>query len=659
MSLRPDQSSSRARSKSRSRSRSGSHQRQSSTASVRLTPDMYEHNVSPPAAYNNRASGTLPYPLDEGIPFSKQQPDIDMGDFNDYPPEERARLRAAAARLRDSYDENLAYESPPERPSVMSRSSSTATSQQPYGLGETQSTGHRYVAKPEVPRSPSAARPELYQHGKPSSSYSTRPQAPDRHASSGSQSYYTEPVTPPKHTQAPPSLRPAYATPSPRSSNARIMEVTPGVSKQSGLGLLPQMDRLSVGGPSPVMSGALPPPSPLLEPYHGTYQSISPMPSPMMLPRDGDLDELPPLPQLSVAINRNEHREDKHERSKHHRKKSSTSSGSKHHRTDSSSSYRDEKSDKKRVKVYDAQEDARLIHDALSHFRGPDADPICDVLPHLTHEQILELRSEYKRIARIQGRGINVAKHIKMKLGGNFGKAAYVTALGRWESEGYWANFWYQSHGSRRELLIESLMGRSNAEIRQIKQDFKDKRYSDDLVKCMEKELKADKFRLAVLTVLEERRQEETDIYPREYVDKDVAILHRCIMSREAGESTMLEIVTTRSDAHLREVLRTYDRQYQSNFARDALRKSHNLVVRTPPAFAQQSILTFLPGRSHSTQPQRRNQQTRPRRTITPPRDQRYQIPQQRGRAKIRTSHLSSSASALGSSASGTREAGL
>jgi hypothetical protein len=179
----------------------------------------------------------------------------------------------------------------------------------------------------------------------------------------------------------------------------------------------------------------------------------------------------------------------------------------------------------------------------------------------------------------VQGKGVNLSKHIKTKVTGNFGKAVYVTALGRWESEGYWANFWYQSHGSRRELLIESLMGRSNSEVRMIKEDFKDKRYSNSLTRCMEKELKMDKFRTAVLMVLEERRQEEQDVYPMEYVHRDVDLLYRSIRADRGGESGMLEIIVRRSDAHLREVLKTYEKMYGENFARVALKKSNNLVV--------------------------------------------------------------------------------
>jgi hypothetical protein len=241
----------------------------------------------------------------------------------------------------------------------------------------------------------------------------------------------------------------------------------------------------------------------------------------------------------------------------------------------------DREKEKRRVKIYDAEEDALALVDALGQ-RNINPDPIIDIIPALSHDQMLELRNEYKRHCKVQGRGINIAKHIKLKTSGNFGKIAYVTALGRYESEGYWANYWYQSGNARRELLIEALMGRQNYEIREIKDAFRDKRYGDSLTKCMDKELKADKFRKAVLMALEGERQEESDIWPSEYRNRDVDTLYKALKAREGGESSMLSVVVMRSDAHLREVLRTYERKYQGNFARDALRKSNNLVVSCP-----------------------------------------------------------------------------
>ncbi|KAJ4293252.1 hypothetical protein N0V90_008534 [Kalmusia sp. IMI 367209] len=382
------------------------------------------------------------------------------------------------------------------------------------------------------------------------------------------------------------------------SPGARPHSLSVGGGPQSGL--TQRIDRLSVSGNRPDIQtivpgglpggypgGGMPPPSPLLEAYHGTYQSISPMPHAMMM--DDDLDHLTPLDSLSPrgssasfhGGHRRTHSSSKRSpsparKSKHKDKLALEAYGHGHDDRERSHSRVREK-EKRRVKIYDAEEDALALVDALSQ-RPIDADTIIDILPALSHDQMLELRSEYKRHCKVQGRGINIAKHIKLKTTGNFGKVAYVTALGRYESEGYWANYWYQSGNARRELLIESLMGRQNYEIREIKDAFKDKRYSDSLTKCMDKELKADKFRKAVLMALEGERQEESDVWPTEYRNRDVDQLYKALKAREGGETAMLQVVVMRSDAHLREVLRTYERKYQGNFARDALRKSNNLV---------------------------------------------------------------------------------
>ncbi|KAH7126573.1 hypothetical protein B0J11DRAFT_280951 [Dendryphion nanum] len=377
-------------------------------------------------------------------------------------------------------------------------------------------------------------------------------------------------------------------------------------------GLTNRMDRLSVSGNRPDIQtivpggfpggggggggGGLPPPSPLLEAYHGTYQSLSPMPHAMML--DDDLDHLPMLDNLSprgssTSVHGNHRRTHSSSRrspspqrkSKHKDKLALAAYGGaemgrdrdRDRERDREREREREREKAKKVKLYDAYEDSMALVEAMSA-RPLNADVLIDILPALNHDNMLELRSEYKRHCKVQGRGINVAKHIKLKTTGNFGKIAYVTALGKYESEGYWANYWYQSGNARRELLIEALMGRSNFDIGEIKDAFKDKRYGDSLIRCMDKELKADKFRKAVLMALEGERQEESEVWDAEYRNRDVDTLYRAISAREGGETAMLNVVILRSDSHLREVLRTYERKYRSNFARDALKKSNNLV---------------------------------------------------------------------------------
>ena len=293
-----------------------------------------------------------------------------------------------------------------------------------------------------------------------------------------------------------------------------------------------------------------PPGSPLLEAYHGTYQSMSPMPSPMTLSLklDENLSDIEPLDG------------DSSDSSRGHRKTKTTVVV-------------------KRVSIYDPKADALALAAALNH-HTPQTESIITILPHLSDDHVIALRTEYKKHIKVGGKGINIAKHIKLKVTGNLGKIAYATALGRWESEAHWANFWYQSGSSRRELLIESLMGRTNSEIRAIKAAFSDKRYGDSLEKCMQTELKKDKFRNAVLLALEEKRMEEMSSVSKTMVRKDVDDLYKALVSKDGGETAMIEIIVVRSDTHMRDVLREFEVRYRKNFAREMIQKSRNLVVR-------------------------------------------------------------------------------
>lgn len=416
-----------------------------------------------------------------------------------------------------------------------------------------------------------------------------------------------------------------YVKPYSQTADPQFVEIKPGGKHgrtSVSDGLAPRMHSLSVSGSTALTvathglghgDGGRPPASPLLEAYRGTYQSMSPMPSPMMLPSkmDEGLDELSPIDSDSDS---------RHGKSSKHGKKT---------RHDSHSTVvisPTMPSGRKRVSFYDPAPDAKALALALNHHTRVDSKPIITILPHLSTDDILELRTEYKNEAKVGGKGINIAKHIKMKVPGNLGKAAYATALGRWESEAYWANSYYQAGTSRRELLIESLMGRTNGDIREIKNSFNDKKYADSLEKCMKAELKADKFRVAILLALEEKRMSDSALLSLELVKRDVLDLHRALTAPSGGETAMIEIIVVRSDAHLREVLRVYEQGYRKNFAREMIGKSRNLVV-SPSIPAQirrrRSTLHILTswssGRNTSPHPQRRLEPTHARRTPPTP----------------------------------------
>ncbi|KAE8327761.1 hypothetical protein BDV39DRAFT_204775 [Aspergillus sergii] len=239
-------------------------------------------------------------------------------------------------------------------------------------------------------------------------------------------------------------------------------------------------------------------------------------------------------------------------------------------------------SEMKKAVLYDPKPDAMAMAKALSQHRDIDAKAIIRILPSLSRDQIMDLRKEYKAHVKLQGKGINMAKHIRLKLGYSaFGLACYVTALGHFESEAFWANCYYQHGPSRRELLIESLIGQSNATILEIKKCFRESRYNDDLEKCIKAEVKPNKFQTAILIALKGQRQSERDPLDENLVQSDVTKIYHALHALEDGETAMIDIILSRSDLHLRAVLRAYEDIYKTNFARSMLAKSQNIVGET------------------------------------------------------------------------------
>ncbi|KFA73793.1 hypothetical protein S40288_03174 [Stachybotrys chartarum IBT 40288] len=471
---------------------------------------------------------------------SRTYEDEDYGKYSDREKEKRRERQ----RKKEALEDDLAYGRPPGP-----RPDSPPTTYGSYI--PTSQTGDKRSSRYDDPsdrRRP--ASPGVDEHGRPLS-YRDDPR------SSGANVLTVEPNGRDRDRRRDKSPGPSQLGVEPTGRvRDRSRDRRDGGRDRSPLPPTARMSNLSVDTGRPAaLTLAAAPGSPFLESYRGTYQESSPMPSPLLL-ASGYPDEYGMLEPLSPLT---------------------------------SDAEGDGKRRSRRARFHDPEDIATRLARALKGDKSPDVEPLIEILPSLTHEQVMELRAEYKRLVKTgsERKGVNIAKHIRSRLKDedpNLMKACYSVALGKWESEAYWANFWYQGDKTRRELLIESLMGRTNDEIHEIKDSFTDKKYDNSLTKCMRTELKEDKFKKAVMTVLEERRMEEYDSTGRrlpldyELIDRDVADLRKVIKSDKGGESLMISIIVSRSDSHLRAVLKEYEKHYRSNFARDSLKRSGNLV---------------------------------------------------------------------------------
>ncbi|KMU84410.1 annexin ANXC4 [Coccidioides immitis H538.4] len=159
--------------------------------------------------------------------------------------------------------------------------------------------------------------------------------------------------------------------------------------------------------------GNRPPASPLLEPYHGTYQSMSPMPWPTAYSdMEGDVSEL----ELDDgAISSSERAKGKMLKIR------KTKSKDAFHKMDHLERQRmaiESMMPTNHVPVYDPRIDAKALKSAISHHKI-DPKPLLEILPNLTAEEVLVLRAEYKNIVKMTGHGVNIAKHIALRVPGN------------------------------------------------------------------------------------------------------------------------------------------------------------------------------------------------------------------------------------------------
>lgn len=407
------------------------------------------------------------------------------------------------------------------------------------------------------PSSPHAATGGI---GGPGSYMASAPPPLPPSVSPGLGPHHGNPLPPPSPNIGPHyTASPAYAPPTQYGSGGPPPH-QPSHGHASSLSI-PGMAGLSLGGASPA-----------LQPYQGTYQNISPLPSPSASPisyspssssRDlstqgfslgAPLIAPPPIAKPS--------------------------------------------SNDDRDADYDPIPHAKELLACLNHnISRVDPGPIIKILPRLSPTQLIALRAEYKRLFH----QVNIAKHIKMQCGtGAFGKIAWATALGPYESEGWFANSWYQKAISRNELLIEALVGKTVQEIRKIKKGFKDDKYGNSLERAVKSELAAHKFRGVILMTLDTEsgiRDEEPEhqgylgsvwghavqapgCVKMDRVQEDVNRLYEVLDGRPGtGEMVLMQILLCRSQVHLREVIRWYRGMYGKDLSRVVIKHSPNLVV--------------------------------------------------------------------------------
>lgn len=116
--------------------------------------------------------------------------------------------------------------------------------------------------------------------------------------------------------------------------------------------------------------------------------------------------------------------------------------------------------------------------------------------------------------------------------------------------------------GTNETLLNDVLIGRSNADIRAIKEAYRH-HYHRDLEADVKSDLSMKTERLFLMILAANRAEDSAPVVPQN-IDQDVAELHRATEGRAGTEQlTVCSILTSRNDAQIRAIAKVYEQKYR------------------------------------------------------------------------------------------------
>ncbi|KAF9280572.1 Annexin A7 [Mortierella antarctica] len=217
------------------------------------------------------------------------------------------------------------------------------------------------------------------------------------------------------------------------------------------------------------------------------------------------------------------------------------------------------------------QQDAETIHAACKGF-GTDEKRVISVVATRTSEHLAQVASVYRQFY-----GRDLVDVLKKETSGHFGRALHYLILPPLLLDAELVHDAIVGAGTNERCLIQVLVGRTNADMAQLKSMYYAKYH-----KSLESDVKGDVsgyFEKLLMMSMQGMRDE---IGHYQYnVEADVQSLYKAGEGRiGTDESTFIHILTNRPDAHLRAVFAQYQTRYGKKFTR-VIKKEFSGWVKT------------------------------------------------------------------------------
>lgn len=191
---------------------------------------------------------------------------------------------------------------------------------------------------------------------------------------------------------------------------------------------------------------------------------------------------------------------------------------------------------------------------------GTDEKALIAVLTKPDPLQMALLRQTFAQ--RHSGRSLE--HDIEKETGGYFRDGLLALVRGPLIQDVHVANKSIKGIGTKESFMNDVLLGRSNADLRAIKQVYH-QTFHHTLDDDVKNDLSLKTERLFSMVLAANRAEESTPVYPQE-IDRDVAELHRSMEGRVGTDQvTVCSVLSSRSDGQIRAIAHAFQTKYHTS----------------------------------------------------------------------------------------------
>ena len=188
---------------------------------------------------------------------------------------------------------------------------------------------------------------------------------------------------------------------------------------------------------------------------------------------------------------------------------------------------------------------------------GTNEDALIGALARLSPAEIQGVKEAFH-----QRHHRNLEKDVESEISGYFETCMLSVLRGPLQQDVYCLNRALKGAGTNEDLLNDVLIGRSNADMRAIKDAYQHT-YHRSLESDVRADLSMKTERMFMMMLGANRAEDSAPVVPQS-IDSDVAELHRATEGRRGAEQlTVCSILTSRNDAQVRAIAKVYEQKYR------------------------------------------------------------------------------------------------